>query len=63
MTEVESVVKPDGIGNDAGSESVSLIGIHPAILAISETLLGNTLRRLRADIAVDNAPGGYLPSV
>ena len=34
MTEIEAIVEPDGVGNDIGWESVTLIRIHPAILAI-----------------------------
>ena len=35
VAEVELVVEPDGIGDDIRRESMSLLGIHPAILAIS----------------------------
>ena len=34
VAQVESVIEPDGIGNDIGRESVSFIGIHGPILAI-----------------------------
>jgi hypothetical protein len=33
MTQVESVVEPDSIGNDISRESVALISIHGTILA------------------------------
>jgi hypothetical protein len=32
MTEVESVVEPDGVADDVGRESVALISIHELIL-------------------------------
>ena len=35
MTEIESVVEPDGIRNDIWRESVALISIHGPNLAIS----------------------------
>jgi hypothetical protein len=35
MTYVESEVEPDSIGNNIGRESVSFVGIHEPILAIS----------------------------
>ena len=35
MTKVEAIVAPDSIGNDIWRKSVSFIGVHPAILAIS----------------------------
>ena len=34
VAEVESIIEPDGVGDDIGWESVTLIRIHPAILAI-----------------------------
>ena len=34
MAEVESVVEPDGVGNDIWRESVAFVSIHPPILAI-----------------------------
>ena len=39
--QIESVVKPDGVTDDIGWESVALIGIHLAILAISGSLFGS----------------------
>jgi hypothetical protein len=35
VAEVESVVEPDGIGDDVGWESVSLVCIHPSILSVT----------------------------
>ena len=35
VTEVEAIVEPDGVADDVGWESVTLISIHEAILAIS----------------------------
>ena len=35
MAQVESIVEPDVIGNDIRRESMSLIGIHLAILPIA----------------------------
>jgi hypothetical protein len=35
VAEVELVVVPVGIADDIRRESMSLVGIHPAILAIS----------------------------
>ena len=35
MAKVEAIVEPGSIGNDIWRKSVSFIGIHPAILAIS----------------------------
>jgi len=35
MAKVEAIVEPDSIRNDIWRKSVSFIGIHPAILAIS----------------------------
>ena len=35
MAEIESVVEPDGVGNDMGSESVALVYIHGPILSKS----------------------------
>ena len=37
VAEIETIVEPDGTGNDIGWESVALISIHGAILAISPT--------------------------
>ena len=34
VAEIESIVEPDGVGNDIWRESVALVGIHPPILAI-----------------------------
>ena len=42
MAEVESVVEPDGIGNDIWRESVAFIDAHGTSLSIWATLLGNT---------------------
>jgi hypothetical protein len=35
MTEIEPMVEPDGVGDDVRQKSVSFIGIHEPILAIS----------------------------
>ncbi|MFT4520874.1 MAG: hypothetical protein ACI9JM_003282 [Halioglobus sp.] len=35
VTQVEPVVQPNCVTDDAGRESVSFVGIHPAILSIS----------------------------
>ena len=37
VTEVESVVEPDGVADDVRWESVSFIGIHHLILSIPAT--------------------------
>ncbi len=42
VTEVESVVEPDGVGNDIWWESVTFVCVHPRILSISASLLGDT---------------------
>jgi hypothetical protein len=42
VTEIESKVEPDGIGNDVWWKSVAFVGIHPPILAMSASLFGNT---------------------
>jgi hypothetical protein len=34
VAEIEAKVKPNGIGNDIGRESVALVSIHVAILSI-----------------------------
>ena len=34
VTEIESVVEPDGVADDVGWESVAFVGIHGPILAI-----------------------------
>ena len=34
VTEIESIVEPDGIGNDFSREAMTFIRIHPPILAI-----------------------------
>jgi hypothetical protein len=34
VTEIESVVEPNGVADDVRRESVTLVGIHPPILAI-----------------------------
>ena len=34
VAEIESIVEPDGVGNDIGRESVSFVGIHWPILSI-----------------------------
>ena len=36
--QVEAVVEPDSVGDDVGRESVTFIGIHEPILAISAPL-------------------------
>jgi hypothetical protein len=36
VAEIEPEVQPDGIGDDVGWESVTLIGIHGPILPISD---------------------------
>jgi hypothetical protein len=36
MTEIESIVKPDGITDDFGRKAVTFVYIHAAILAASE---------------------------
>jgi hypothetical protein len=33
MAEVESIVEPNGVGNDIGWESMTFIGIHTPILS------------------------------
>jgi len=33
VTQIESIVKPDGITDDVRRESMALIGVHPSILA------------------------------
>jgi hypothetical protein len=33
VTEIESVVKPDGVGNDIWRESVAFVCIHPLVLS------------------------------
>ena len=43
MAQVEAIVEPDGVGNDIGRESVSLVCAHAAILPISVSLLGSTI--------------------
>ena len=35
MTEIESVVEANGVGNNIGWESVAFIRIHPSIIRIS----------------------------
>ena len=35
VAEIESIVEPDGVGNDIGRESVTLVSIHRPILPIS----------------------------
>ena len=37
VTEVESIVEPDGVGNDVPWKSVSLVDTHEPILPISAT--------------------------
>jgi len=37
VTEVESIVEPDGVGNDVSWKSVSLVDTHEPILPISAT--------------------------
>jgi hypothetical protein len=34
-TEIEAIVEPDGVGNDAGWKAIAFICIHPPILSIS----------------------------
>ena len=34
MTQVESVVEPDSVGNDSWRKSVTLVGIHGPIVSI-----------------------------
>ena len=34
VAEIESIVEPDGVGNDTGWESVAFVSIHSPILAI-----------------------------
>jgi hypothetical protein len=34
VTQVESVVEPDGVGNDVRRESVAFVSIHEPILSI-----------------------------
>ena len=34
VAEIESVIEPDGVGDDIGWESVTLVCVHPAILPI-----------------------------
>jgi len=34
VAEIESIVEPDGVGNDVRWKSVSLVCIHPPILSI-----------------------------
>jgi len=35
MAEIKSIAEPDGVGDDIGRESMALVGIHGAIVAIS----------------------------
>ena len=35
MTQIESVVEPDGVADDVGRESVALVSIHPPILPVT----------------------------
>ena len=42
MAEVESVIEPDGVGDDIGWESVTLVCVHPAILPIHGSSLVGT---------------------
>ena len=44
MTEIETLVEPDGVGDDVRWESIALVGIHPPILPIS----GGTVRGAKA---------------
>ena len=37
VTEIESVVEPDGVTDDVWRKSVALVCIHPPILSISAT--------------------------
>ena len=39
---IESEVEPDRVGNDIWLESVSLVGIHPPILSIPGSYVGDT---------------------
>ena len=41
--EVEAIVEPDGIGNDIGRDSVSLVGNHELTLAIPASQVGDIL--------------------
>ena len=34
VAEIETIVEPDGVGNDIWRESMAFIGIHPPILSI-----------------------------
>ena len=43
MTEIESIVEPNGVGNDIGWESVAFVCIYSLILAISVSLLVSTI--------------------
>jgi len=33
VTQVESIVEPDGVGDDVWGEAVSFIGVHPEIVS------------------------------
>ena len=43
MAEIEPVVEPDCITDDIGRKAVSFVSIHPKIVPMSETLLGDTV--------------------
>jgi hypothetical protein len=36
VTQIESIVKPDGVADDIGWESVAFVCIHPPILPIAD---------------------------
>ena len=42
VTQVEAIVEPDGVGNDVGRESMTLVCVHELILPIFGGLLGRT---------------------
>jgi len=42
VAEIESVVEPDGVIDNIGWESIPLVGIHPKIPPILESLFGDT---------------------
>jgi len=42
VAEIESVVQPNGIGNDVRREAVAFLNIHPPILSTSVSYVGGT---------------------
>jgi hypothetical protein len=54
MAQIEAIVKPDGVGNDIGRESVAFVCVHSPILSNWVFNLAVPYRGLRKSLVAAN---------